>query len=129
MLIGKQRYWFWAGLSVVIIVIAVFAYYFGFYTASQQVKIILGQDQSAVKTEKFLKQVGQSVDSAMNVQTFEEVWQIVLGQYIDRQKLTNQDLYYGALSGIVEATGDPYSMFLDPETNQEFQIEDRKSTR
>lgn len=57
----------------------------------------------------------QDVDFKM----FWEVWHFVKEKYLEQPVLDTQ-LFYGAISGIVNALGDPYSVFLDPELTQEF---------
>lgn len=50
---------------------------------------------------------------------FWEVWNAAKDHYLVQPVLDTQ-LFYGALSGIVEALDDPYSVFLDPETTKKF---------
>lgn len=58
----------------------------------------------------------------VNFNLFWEVWDIVKDRYVD-QPVFDTQLFYGALAGIVGALGDPYSVFLDPETTQKFTSE------
>jgi len=51
---------------------------------------------------------------------FWQVWNIVKNNYVDKDAVTDQDLYYGALEGIVGALDDPYSVFFDPEFAKSF---------
>ena len=60
---------------------------------------------------------GQDVDFKL----FWDVWDIVKKEYVDTDKLTEKKLFYGALEGIVNATDDPYSVFLNPEEATEFE--------
>ena len=41
---------------------------------------------------------------------------------MERNKLDPQQLLYGAMSGLVDAVGDPYTVFLDPEQNKDFEL-------
>ncbi len=52
---------------------------------------------------------------------FWDVWERVNKDYIHKDKIDPQKLLYGAISGMVAALGDPYTIFLDPETNKEFE--------
>lgn len=52
---------------------------------------------------------------------FWEVWQTVKKEYVDSKTLTDKKLFYGALAGLVQATSDPYSVFMDPEEAHEFE--------
>ncbi len=53
---------------------------------------------------------------------FWAVWQRVTTDYLEKTKLDPQQLLYGAIGGLVEAVGDPYTVFLDPEQNREFEL-------
>ena len=60
-------------------------------------------------------------DSAYpNLELFSRVMETVRKDYVDGQKLTYQELVYGALKGMVD-TLDPHSEFLDPEKYKELQ--------
>ncbi len=54
---------------------------------------------------------------------FWKVWDRISEGYIDKSKVDPQKLYYGAIQGMVESLGDPYTSFLDPTQNQEFSSE------
>ncbi len=53
---------------------------------------------------------------------FWQTWESVTTNYLERTKLDPQKLLYGAISGMVDAIGDPYTVFLDPEQNREFEL-------
>ena len=53
---------------------------------------------------------------------FWDVWGKVTSDYLERTKLDPQQLLYGAISGMVGAVGDPYTVFLDPQQNQDFEL-------
>lgn len=54
---------------------------------------------------------------------FAQVWDILHTDYLDKNKINDQDLFYGAISGIVRALGDPHSVFLTPELTKDFNQE------
>lgn len=60
---------------------------------------------------------GQDIDFDL----FWEVWETVKKEYVDGDDLTEKKLFYGALAGLVQSTGDPYSVFMNPEEAQEFE--------
>ncbi len=45
---------------------------------------------------------------------FWQVWDILKREYLLSESLKDQDLIYGAISGLVNAVGDPYTMFVEP---------------
>jgi len=53
---------------------------------------------------------------------FWDVWSEVTTNYLERAKLDPQKLLYGAISGMVGAVGDPYTVFLDPGENRDFEL-------
>lgn len=64
----------------------------------------------------------QRIDPAVDFALFWDIWRIVKKQYFGEQ-VDDQKLFYGALSGIVGALKDPYSVFFDPETTKKFNEE------
>lgn len=54
-------------------------------------------------------------------QTFWDVWEKITTSYLEKSKLDSQKLIYGAIAGMVKAVGDPYTVFLDPTENREFE--------
>ena len=46
---------------------------------------------------------------------FWDVWDLVKERYVDHDDLKAQDMIHGAINGMLAATGDPYTVFLDPE--------------
>jgi len=62
-------------------------------------------------------QVAANVDFKM----FWEVWNTLKRDYVDSNSLTEKKLFYGALEGLVGATKDPYSVFMNPEEAKSFE--------
>jgi len=48
----------------------------------------------------------------------EQAWNIIFTDYVDKDKLDASELKQGAVKGMLEALGDPYSSYLDAETYQ-----------
>ncbi len=48
------------------------------------------------------------------------VWRLMLKHYINPSDLQVQPMLYGAVRGMVEAVGDPYSVFMTPVENEDF---------
>lgn len=61
--------------------------------------------------------------SSADFEPFWRAWQIVRDKYPEADKTTNQDHVYGAIKGLVESFGDPYTTFFDPKENKLFQDE------
>lgn len=58
---------------------------------------------------------------AVNLAVFWDVWNILTKFYVDPHKLNSQEMVYGAVKGMVASLGDPYTVFMTPEENREFQ--------
>ncbi|MBI4128465.1 MAG: S41 family peptidase [Parcubacteria group bacterium] len=52
---------------------------------------------------------------------FWDAWRTVEEKYVDREHLDRTQLVYGAIEGMVQALGDPYSVFLPPEEHKRFE--------
>lgn len=49
------------------------------------------------------------------------VWDKINSSYYDRSKIDQQKLLNGAISGLVSSVGDPYTLYLPPQQNANFQ--------
>lgn len=56
-------------------------------------------------------------DDRVDFKLFWRVWDIMRDRYVDRDDLDAQQMLYGAINGMLNASGDPYTSFLDPEQN------------
>ncbi|MCL5784582.1 MAG: S41 family peptidase [Patescibacteria group bacterium] len=54
---------------------------------------------------------------------FWDTWDLVSRSYLDKSAIDPNKLFYGAISGMVSALGDPYTVFLPPE-QQKFSKEE-----
>ena len=54
---------------------------------------------------------------------FWEAWNILKSKYAGDASFNNQTLVYGAISGMVQALGDPYTMFFPPKEKEQFESE------
>jgi len=61
------------------------------------------------------------VSADVDFKLFWEAWDALKQSYVDRSKLTDKQLFYGALKGMVAAVGDPYTVFMDPQITKEFE--------
>lgn len=57
----------------------------------------------------------------INFDLFWEVWSALERDYVDPEKINEKELFYGAIEGLVRSVGDPYTVFMDPMTAQEFE--------
>ncbi len=59
-------------------------------------------------------------DSTVDFALFWKVWDILKEKYVDQDELDAKQLFYGAIDGMLAATGDPYTTFFDPQEQKEF---------
>lgn len=65
-------------------------------------------------------------DNPVDLSSFWKVWQLINQNFVvtdtssTTTKITDQQKVWGAISGMVNSLGDPYSVFLDPEENKMF---------
>lgn len=59
----------------------------------------------------------------LDFKLFWDVWDLLSRSYLDKKALDPQKLFYGAISGMVAAVGDPYTVFLPPEQQKYSQEE------
>lgn len=62
-------------------------------------------------------------DKDLDFSLFWKVWDLLKERYVDRDSLDARKLLYGAIDGMLSASGDPYTTFFDPEESKEFEEE------
>ncbi len=100
----------------VLVIVATFV--FGFFLGQSNVES--DDAQIITKTSDTLASIfsnSQNIDTKL----FQEVWDTLHGEYIDKTKIDDSKLYYGSIYGMVAALGDPHTTFMDPDSFQEFQ--------
>lgn len=56
--------------------------------------------------------------SDVDFSLFWKVWDTISTRYFDKGKINQKNMVYGAISGMVSAVGDPYTVFLPPNDNK-----------
>jgi carboxyl-terminal processing protease len=70
---------------------------------------------SAIFTNKDI-----GADNSIDFSLFWSVWELLKNKYVNADALDAKKLYYGAINGMMQATGDPYTTFFDPTENKKF---------
>lgn len=100
-------------LTTVLVAFAlVIGMYIGFKNkiASTQAANINGSLPEELKDQKFFEQ-------------FYEVWSEIEQKHPNAKEFTAQEKMWGAISGLVDSLGDPYTVFLPPEENEDLAID------
>jgi len=75
---------------------------------------------------KYEKQDDKWVQNA-DFDLYWEVWDLLKKDYVNKDDLADKQLFYGSLEGLVSSLDDPYSEFMDPQENKQFE-EDMSGT-
>jgi carboxyl-terminal processing protease len=100
-------------LGLIILVAFVFA--LGWNVGANQVR----QKTSTFPAEQQSSQVSSS--DKVDMQLFWDVWSLLASKYVDPTILDYKNMVYGSIRGMVASLGDPYTAFLTPKENKDFQ--------
>lgn len=83
----------------------------------------LGHTDLEVKWENYkpsLNIINKTPPKNINIdfQLFWDSWDLISREHINKENIDPQKLFYGAISGMVSAVGDPYTYFLPPEAQK-----------
>ncbi|HBI17256.1 MAG TPA: peptidase S41 [Candidatus Moranbacteria bacterium] len=77
-------------------------------------------NKGQVSLDKSLELKDIKDKSQVDMSLYWEVFDKLKEKYVDAEKLTTEELVYNSIRGMLSATEDPYTVFLDPEENKEF---------
>ena len=77
--------------------------------------VFLGQLSG--KYSKADNQIAQNIDFNL----YWDVWDSIKEYYVDKGQITDKQLFYGSLKGLVNSLEDPYSEFMNPQITKEFE--------
>lgn len=81
------------------------------------------ENSKVVVTKIINKEIEPRMEvNGLDFELFWEVWELLEEKYVD-QPISEEDLFYGAISGLVRSLDDPHSVFLSPEKTKEFNRE------
>jgi len=111
------------GIGLIIGVFVLFAaiYAGGFYAGQAKSKNTLFTQRPLAYSEdaKNANQLENAADK-LDFNLYWEVWDNIKTNFVDKNKIKDQDLLYGSLRGLAAATDDPYTVFMDPKEAKEF---------
>lgn len=93
--------------------------YFGGYEQGRDEAVGVSEERLSPNDAIIINK--KSADTTLDFSLFWKVWEILKNRYVDKDDLDARQLFYGAIDGMLAATGDPYTTFFSPEENQEFQ--------
>jgi carboxyl-terminal processing protease len=100
-------------LGLIILVAFVFA--LGWNVGAGQVR----QKTGSFPAEQQSSQISSS--DKVDMQLFWDVWSLLASKYVDPTILDYKNMIYGSIRGMVYSLEDPYTTFLTPKENKDFQ--------
>ncbi len=107
--------------GVVLVAVLLATFWGGFYAgrkntvlAENNPRILAYSDQAKLAAN------ATSSDENFDFNLYWEVWESLKQDYVDKIKIKDKELFYGSLKGLAQSLDDPYTVFMDPKTAQEF---------
>lgn len=69
---------------------------------------------------KYITAPANKLTQDIDFNLFWNVWDQLKAKYVDKDKLDDKTMFYGAVQGMVESIGDPYTVFMEPKAAKEF---------
>ncbi len=80
---------------------------------------VIGFGMGSLRVDtKTAKNIQTPASANIDFKLFWDTWNLLARDYLDKSALDRDKLYYGAISGMVSAVGDPYTFFLPPEAQK-----------
>lgn len=64
--------------------------------------------------------VENEIAKDVDLKLFWMIWKMLDAQYVDADSVSAEDKVYGAIRGLVDSYGDPYTSFMNPDESKEF---------
>lgn len=64
-----------------------------------------------------------SIETTVDFEPFWNTWKLLQDKYVTKEDIDQQELVWGAISGMVKALGDPYTVFLPPAELETFETQ------
>ena len=101
----------------VVIFLIVGGYWLGFTRGQEQAP---AEEKIFPLSETIIENKFSNDKQSVDFSLFWKVWDLLKEKYVDRASLDAQQMVYGAIKGMVKATGDPYTTFFDPKETKSF---------
>lgn len=67
-----------------------------------------------------IKGLNVTKNQELDFNLYWKVWGLMKGSYVDKQDISDQELFYGSIRGMVSSLGDPYTVYMTPAESNEF---------
>jgi len=110
--------------GVVTIIVSLGSFYAGIFVAAKNNLFDDGSAMAYLPSVTKQEQINlKAPTKEFDQDLFWQVWGLLQKQYVDHDELDQKKMFYGAVRGLVASTGDPYTVFFDPEENKEFKTD------
>ncbi|HVX92490.1 MAG TPA: S41 family peptidase [Candidatus Dojkabacteria bacterium] len=106
----KKNSFKYVGISILVVITFVFGFISGRYVTSKGWFVPSG---SGVINKS-------NGDTSADFNLFWTVWDDLKGEYVDSNKVTDQNMLYAAIKGLVSSYDDPATLFLNPKETEDF---------
>ncbi|MDP3948314.1 MAG: S41 family peptidase [bacterium] len=110
---------FFQNLNIKLVLIVILVFLLGWQLGHRDVQVKWATYKPTVSIIN--KEPPQKID--LDFKLFWDTWDFLSRSYFDKKSIDPTKLFYGAISGMVAALGDPYTVFLPPE-QQKFSKEE-----
>ncbi|MCD4693796.1 S41 family peptidase [bacterium] len=113
-------------VSIIVLVLILMLVSFGsglYFSGKSQVVKDLAREEAIYLgklTGKYSEAKEGNIQQDIDFGLFWELWDSLKEKYVDGEGMSDKKLFYGALKGITEAVGDPYTVFMDPQKTRSF---------
>lgn len=110
---------FLRSINVKVVLIVILSFLLGWQLGHRDVQISWRAYQPTISITNKLPPENINIDFKL----FWDTWDLVSRSYLNKKEIDPNKLFYGAISGMISALGDPYTVFLPPE-QQKFSEEE-----
>ncbi len=111
----NKKYYKIGILAIIFIAVGSGSFYYGYDSGYQQ-----GVENPKTLIIRGVANLENNKPKEVDFDVFWEAWQVLKDKYVETGKLNNQDLVYGAVSGLVNSLKDPHSVFMPPTDAKKF---------
>jgi len=119
----RFKLWIAGGASILLFL----GFFAGFYLGSHNTVVaqMVQEQQETLEKPKItslagLKQVISERNADVDFELYWQVWDAIKEFHIEKENISDTELFYGSLEGLLAAVDDPYSTFFDPQKAKQF---------
>lgn len=101
-------------LLAVIVITGGSSFYYGYLKGIERPNVTLIKGVANLENGK---------ETSADFGLFWDAWKVLKDKYVDAKNVSDQDMVYGAISGMLASTGDEYSIFMPPKEADDFSQE------